>query len=106
MDLADFLFNYGSSTTTNFDLKNIAKQLNIKTKVLMKDELKDYKKPKSNAVINFQNSNQSGTHWVALHNSDTLYYFDTYARSRRLCRYRSAFNLVIPSKVRYKGERH
>jgi len=78
MDLSEFLYNHGINTTTNFDLKDIAKELNIKVKVLMKDELVNNKKPITNAVINFQNSNQKGTHWVALFNSDKIYYFDSY----------------------------
>ena len=76
MDLAAFLFNYGINTTTYFDLKDIANELKIKVKILMKDELKEfsakqdelkdpaelalrskeYKKHITNAIINFQKS--------------------------------------------------
>ena len=43
MELSEFFFKFGKSTTTNFDLKDIANMLNMKIKVLMKDEIKDYK---------------------------------------------------------------
>ena len=78
MELSEFFFKYGISTTTNFDLKDIANMLSMKIKVLMKDEIKDCKTSFQNAIINFQNSNQSGTHWVALSNTDKLCYFDSY----------------------------
>jgi len=66
MDLSNFLYNFGINTTTNFDLKEISKTLNIKTKILMKDELQDIEKPIKNTIINFQNSNQNGSHWVKI----------------------------------------
>jgi len=78
MDLSKFLYNFGINTTTNFNLKDIAKTLNIKLKVLMKDELLVIEKPIKNAVINFQKSNQNGSHWIGLFNSDSVYYFDPY----------------------------
>jgi len=78
MELVKFLNASGINTTTNFDLKDIAKTLNIKTKILMKDELQDTKKTIKNTIINFQNSNKNGSHWVALNNSEKVYYFDPY----------------------------
>ena len=53
MELSEFFFKYGISTTTNFDLKDIANMLNMKIKVLMKDEIKDWKTSSQNAIINF-----------------------------------------------------
>jgi len=44
MELVKFLNALGINTTTNFNLKDIAKELNIKVKVLMKDELLKSKK--------------------------------------------------------------
>jgi len=35
MDLSNFLYNFGINTTTNFNLKEIAKQQNIKVKVFI-----------------------------------------------------------------------
>ena len=78
MTLQSFLFTYGINTTSNFELKEISKQLDIKVKILMKDELEQCEKPITNAIINFQNSTETGTHWVALSNTDKLYYFDSY----------------------------
>ena len=55
MTLQSFLFTYGINTTSNFVLKDIAKQLDIKVKILMKDELelRQCEKPITNAIINF-----------------------------------------------------
>ena len=75
MTLQSFLFTYGINKTTNFELKDIAKQSDIKVKILI---LKQCEKRITNAIINFQNSTETGTHWVALSNTDKLYYFDSY----------------------------
>ena len=78
MNLKDFLNKYGTNKTTNFDLMDIARDLNLKVKVLMKDELLEYKGNKP-IILNYQNSNQSGSHWVCL-KKDSLnsFYFDSY----------------------------
>ena len=59
MELSEIFFKYGISTTTNFDLKHIANMLNMKIKVLMKDEIKNCKTSFQNAIINFQKSDES-----------------------------------------------
>jgi hypothetical protein len=71
-----FLFKYGLDTTTNFDLKDIAKDLGIKIKVLMRNELKDIDKSQKNLVINLDSSENKGSHWVCLYKNK--YYFDPY----------------------------
>ena len=78
MNLKSFLDKYGTNKTTNFDLMDIARDLNLKVKVLMKDELLEYKGNKP-IILNYQNSNQSGSHWVCL-KKDSLnsFYFDSY----------------------------
>ena len=78
MNLKSFLNKYGTNKTTNFDLMDIARDLNLKVKVLMKDELLEYKGNKP-IILNYQNSNQSGSHWVCL-KKDSLnsFYFDSY----------------------------
>ena len=78
MNLKGFLDKYGSNKTTNFDLMDIARDLGLKIKVLMKDELLEYKGNKP-IILNYQNSNQSGSHWVCL-KKDSLnsFYFDSY----------------------------
>ena len=72
-DLNNFLFKYGVDTTTNFDLKDIAKDLGIKIKVVMHDELKE--KPVI-YIINLDSSENKGSHWVCLYKNK--YYFDPY----------------------------
>jgi len=63
-------------TTTNFDLKDIAKDLGIKIKVVMHDELKDLNKSQKNLVLNLDSSENKGSHWVCLYKNK--YYFDPY----------------------------
>ena len=84
MNLKDFLDKYGTNKTTNFDLMDIARDLNLKIKVLMKDELLEYKGKKP-IILNYQNSNQSGSHWVCLkknsmdlNSSEKGFNFDSY----------------------------
>ena len=40
--LNSFLNKYGTDTTTNFDLKKIAKDLQIKVHIIMCDEINNY----------------------------------------------------------------
>ena len=76
MDLKTFLYKYGVDTTTNFDLKNIAQNLNIPLKVCMRDELPN--EPINKAIIfNLQTHNQNGSHWVLIDFPNSIY-FDGY----------------------------
>ena len=82
MNLKDFFNKYRTNKTTNFDLMDIARDLNLKIKVLMKDELLEYKGNKP-IILNYQNSNQSGSHWVCLNKNTGSgtkpgFYFDSY----------------------------
>ena len=97
-NLQNFLFKYGIDTTTNFDLKNIAKDLDLNIKVLMKDELNQIK-PNKLVILNLESSKENdgletsdgrspadqrsspsnkvrGSHWVCLFKNK--YYFDPY----------------------------
>ena len=52
---------------TNFQIIDIAKRLKINLNaVCAKDELKDYDLKPGLYVINLENSNQGGSHWVSL----------------------------------------
>jgi len=75
-NLQKFLFKYGINTTTNFDLKNIAKDLGLdKIKVLMRDEMENIK-PNYIYIFNLESSKEEGSHWVSLYKNK--YYFDPY----------------------------
>lgn len=82
MTLEDFLKKYGTSTTTNFQLVNYAKQLKIPNfHVCMRDEIKDLPNTLPiNIIANIHTSNQKGVHWSAMHidNNNNAYYFDSY----------------------------
>ena len=74
--LLEFFCKYGINTTTNFDLMDIADDLELPLKVLMKDELKEKHIEKEiPLIINYQNSNQKGIHWVGYYLGN---YFDSY----------------------------
>ena len=80
MDLNSFLSKYGTRSTSNFQLKNILNDLNIKGKVLMRDELNKIKSTKKNNIImNLETSKDNGSHWVSIYKSCiNNYYFDPY----------------------------
>ena len=64
---------------SNFDIIKLAKNLKIIRSVFMKDELLQKVNNVECDIINLQNSNESGSHWVAYYkNNDKKYYFDSY----------------------------
>ena len=95
MEILVFLAKYGINKTTNFDLLDIAKDLKIKVKILMRDEITHPKQMRDEVatsyecnsyIINLQTSKESGSHWVAYSgrrpdsskDSGRLVYFDPY----------------------------
>ena len=74
--LKEFLWKYGSDTTTNFDLKKIAKDLGIKCHIIMCDEINNYL-DKENLIINLQTIKEKGSHWVLCSKKFKIY-FDSY----------------------------
>ena len=74
--LKEFLWKYGSDTTTNFDLKKIAKDLQIKIHIIMCDEINNYL-DKENLIINLQTLKEKGSHWVLCSKKFKIY-FDSY----------------------------
>ena len=73
----DFLKTFGINTKTNFDLKEYSIKLDLPVKIIMNDELhKINKTKKNNVIINYQNSNKNGSHWVCFKNRQL--YFDSY----------------------------
>ncbi len=83
MNIKEFLDRFGRSTTSNFELMDMAKQLGIKPfYYCMKDEIKKLKRIKKYpiyCIANYHNSNQQGIHHVAIfRDKDKSYYFDSY----------------------------
>ena len=75
------------SLTTDVDLMKMAKKLNIKINAIVyKDQLKQIKPVYGSYIINMSNSNNQGTHWIALYISkikgalvqSDAYYFDSF----------------------------
>ena len=86
MKLSELLKKYGVSTTSNFDLIKIAKDLDIRPiYVMMKDEIQDLSstpEEKLFVVTNLHNSDEPGVHWNCFvwdkKNTDNNYFFDSY----------------------------
>ena len=65
-------------TITNFYLRDILKNHNLKCSIIMGDELLDkYYLNKDNLIINLQTGNEKGSHWI-LGNKKFKIYFDSY----------------------------
>ena len=63
--------------TTTEDLYNLAKRLNYKILVISKDQV--YNLKNNFYIINLNNSNEPGSHWVSLIiNNNILYYWDSF----------------------------
>jgi len=82
--LKDFLDKYGRDTTTNFYLRDILKDLNLKRSIIMRNKIDECKtrqspyKDKNNLIINLQTSNEKGSHWI-LASKKFKIYFDNYS---------------------------
>ena len=74
MTLLEFLSIFGINKTTNFDLMDICKSLNLDVKILMSDEIKNAKELN---IINYQSSKDQGSHWCCFCKSKR-FYFDSY----------------------------
>ena len=77
-----FTDKYGDDTSTNFQLINWARHLNIKPfYCLMRDEISELKnKKKYFAIVNIHKSNEAGVHWSFLHKNElgNRFFFDSY----------------------------
>lgn len=71
--------NY-KNVLSNFDLIDICKRLQIPLKgVIMKDQLTNGNFQNGNYIMNLNNSDQSGSHWVAfIKYSNSIFYCDSY----------------------------
>ena len=68
----EFLYIFGTQTTTNHDLKRYAKMLKIKNfYVVMSDEVNELPENNFSAILNFQLSSETGSHWVGLYSRKT-----------------------------------
>lgn len=71
------------SILSNFDIIKISQLLNIKLDaILMNDQFKDKMLDYDfSIIINFENTNEGGSHWVAMHcepSIKTVYYMDSF----------------------------
>ena len=72
---------FGVDTSTNVQLENWAKKLKIEIQVLMADEVEEKLNQKKLSIINYQDSDEKGSHWVGFFNGEKefdKYYFDPY----------------------------
>ena len=82
MKLKEFFEKYGTDTTTNIELLNIAKNLGLKNfYYVMRDEVKDLPKDKKplNVMTNIHTSKENGVHHSSFYICDKRkYFFDSY----------------------------
>ena len=74
---------YGARTLTNFDINSLVEYLKIPNYkgTFMKDQLIGKPKETECAVVNFNNSDQIGSHWVAFYkNGEQRIYFDSFGQ--------------------------
>jgi hypothetical protein len=68
----------------------------------MKDELPQKINKRERGIVNLENSNQSGSHWVAYYkNNNKKYYFDSYGKApppKELVKYLGPKNLFYNSE--------
>jgi len=77
---------FGVDTSTNKQLEEWARKLKIEIQVLMADEVDTKINNKKLSIINYQDSDEQGSHWVGFYNGDKdnatkepiSYYFDPY----------------------------
>lgn len=77
----NFIKRYGVDTTTNFDLIKWGKELQLKNfTVCMRDELLTLPESFTNIIVNYQTTNDTGSHWIALHKNENIgnFYFDSF----------------------------
>ena len=75
----DFLNKYGDQTTTNIELLEYAKELNIPLKYVMHDELLKLPKSTKYIMMNLDDSKGNGTHHIAIYNTPSYkLYFSSY----------------------------
>ena len=78
----EFTKRYGTSTTSNVQLTEWAKELGIPNfSCIMRNELLSLDNSRDhNIIINLQTEEERGTHWEALRTKgDAAYYFSSYA---------------------------
>lgn len=71
--LSNFFIKYGINTLTNFDLYNVSKDIGIRIKIIMRDEIE--KNIEFPIIFNYQSSENKGTHWCSFYNG---FYFDSF----------------------------
>ncbi len=79
--MEEFVEKYGHSSLTNFDIYDIVKKLKIPNfrGVFMRDRLSKRPHKHECGIMNFNTSNQSGSHWVAwFKNGSNRIYFDSF----------------------------
>lgn len=82
MSFNDFLNKYGDQTTSNIQLIEWAKELNIPLKYAMRDELLKLPKSTRYIIMNLDDSKGEGTHHIAIYNTPTYkFYFSSYGDS-------------------------
>ena len=79
MSIDEWFHEFGKNTTSNLELVKYCKKLKIDNVVIcMRDELINLPKYTKNIIMNLEDNNGNGSHWVCIYNNQVKYYFDSY----------------------------
>lgn len=79
MSIDEWLKEFGKNTTSNLQLAKYCKKLKIHNVVIcMRDELTNVSKHTKNIIMNLEDNDGNGSHWVCIFNSQDKYYFDSF----------------------------
>ena len=79
MSIDEWFKEFGKNTTSNLQLVKYCKKLKIHNVVIcMRDELTNVSKHTKNIIMNLEDNNGNGSHWVCIFNSQDKYYFDSF----------------------------
>ena len=78
MSIDEWFKEFGNNTS-NLELVKYCKELKIHNVVIcMRDELTNVSKHTNNIIMNLEENNGNGSHWVCIFNSQFKYYFDSF----------------------------
>ena len=79
MSIDEWFKEFGKNTTSNLELIKYCKKLKIHNVVIcMRDELTKVSKHTKNIIMNLEDNNGNGFHWVCIFNRQDKYYFDSF----------------------------
>ena len=96
MSIDEWFKEFGKNTTSYLELIKYWKKLKIHNLVIcMRDELTNVYKHTKNIIMNLEDNNGNGSHWVCIFNCQDKYYFDSFGFHHLLKKYNSCRMVFI-----------